>query len=440
MRKKEEIARKLASSIQFIDIGENILTKKEIYSLIIPNSQGYIEHKGVRTPTIPQSKINIGFKKESFDIINQCVDEILSFDHQSLGPLYSCLDDDYVKDILIKIIIDVEETTDSNKYNLIFLKINDFFKNLEIQTFFSYIKIGNFHVTREYDFHSFKIFPNDKENWKQYIGDEDSPRNQNILHRNLKDSSFFQSILELQVQAADEKKATKNTIQTTTDILNILRVLGALGIVHEGDVQLRSHDIWLINKKKDQSFRHAGFDDPGKLGSVFDFDRFAQENPSIISKLQSCFDLENSTPLERKMKNSLIWLGESIFESHYSHKLLKMIISIESLLLDSNDRGTKSYLLEERAAFLFGKNYTMRSYAADTISEAYSVRNYIVHSGDKHPIPFLLIKRLFFIAFQLNMIFLTSKKFEKFGDVLLEVKNKKFQKPIENDNQDTKKI
>ncbi len=439
MRQKEEIARKLASSIHYIDIGESVIAKKEIYSLIIPNFPGFIEHNGVRTPIIPQSKINLGFKKEALDIIHQCVDDILGFKHQSFGPLYCCLDDDYVKESLIKIIIDIEENSDPNKYNLVFLKINDFFNNLDIQTFFSYVKIGNFRVTKEYDFHSFKIFPNDRENWKKYIGDENSQRNQNILDRNLKDSSFFLSILEIQVQAVDDKKATIITMQTATDILNILRVLGARGIVHEGDAQLRSHDIWLVNKKTRHSFRHAGFDDPGKLGPVFDFDLFTKDNPLVVSKLQSCFNPEKSTPLERKIKNSLIWLGESILESHLSHKLLKMIISIESLLLDSNDRGTKSYLLEERAAFLFGNNYVMRSYAADTISEAYSVRNYIVHSGDKHPIPLLLIKRLFFIALQLNMIFLTSEKFEKFGDVLLEVKNKKFQKPVEKENQETNK-
>lgn len=434
MRQKEEIARKLASSLQHIDLSESNLLNNEKYSFVIPNSPGYIEHNGVRTPIVPKSKINLGFKKEALDIIQQCVDDILDIEYQTLGALYGCLDDEHVKDCLLDIIIEVEENKDPNKYNLILPKINDFLKNLELFTFNSYIKIGNLKVTKIYDFHSFKLFPNNEETWKMFIGDQNTLRNQNVLARSANDSSFFLSVLEIKVKAIDQKKATKIAIQTVRDLLNVLKVLGAKGIVYEGDDQLRSHDIFLINEKNGHSYRHAGFDNVGKLGPIFDFDLFAQKNPRVVSKLKLCFNFEKATPLERKTINSLIWLGESIDEPHISHRLLKMIISIESLLLDSNDRGTKSYLLEERAAFLLGKNYEMRCYIADTIKEAYTVRNFIVHSGDKHSIPFRLIKRLFFFAFQLNMLFLTSEQFEVFEDIRIEVKNNKFRKPLESNS------
>jgi hypothetical protein len=432
MRQKEEIAKNLASSISYIDIAEYELSKKEDYPLIIPNHPNFIELNGVKTPIIVRSKLNLGFKKKALEIIQRCVDDILSVEYQPFGALYNHLDDDYVKECLIDIIIEVEENNDPNKYNLILTKINVFFKNLELFTFSSYVKIGNFKVAHVHDFHAFKFFPNNKENWEKIIGTETTGRNQDILNHYLEDPIVFQSILELQIQALDQQKATKITMQNINDVLNIFKVLGAIGIVHEGEVQLRSHDVFLINKKTGDSYRHSGLDDIGKLGPIFDFDFFAQNNPQIISKLQLCFNSENATPLERKMINSLIWLGESLNEDHLSHKLLKMIISLESLLLDSNDRGTKSYLLEERAAFLLATNFEIRCSIANTIKEAYAVRNFIVHSGDKHPIPLILIKRLFFFAYQLNMLFLKSDKFQNFEDVRQEVKNLKFQKPTGN--------
>ncbi len=143
MRQKEEIAKKLASSIQHIDISGSQLLNKEQYSFIISNSPGFIEHNGIKTPIIPKSKISLGFKKEALRLIQQCVDDILSIEHPKFGALYHYLDDEHVKEIIIDIIIEVEENEDPNKYNLIFQKIRDFFKNLDLYYYDTFIKIGN---------------------------------------------------------------------------------------------------------------------------------------------------------------------------------------------------------------------------------------------------------------------------------------------------------
>jgi hypothetical protein len=414
MRQNEVIAKKLAESLSFIDIVEGEFSTKIFYQEKIIGSQG-----------------SIGFKREAISIIQGCVDDILGIKHSKFGPLYKSLDNEHVYNFLTEITSDAKKNPESNKYDLLLIKLDEFIKNLKIFTFSSYIKIGCLKVTKKHDFGSFKFFPNHEKFLEELTKEKEDHIRQKILRDFQKNSDFFSSVMELQVQALDEKQAKTKTLQNVVDILNIFKVLGAKGIIHEGETQLGYHDVYLLNHDTGTMHQIAQIENVGKIGALFDLDMFEQKNPHIVNKIKSCFNPEGPTPLERKMINSLIWLGESIYETHMSHRLLKMIISIESLLLDSDDRGTKSYLLEERAAFLLGNNYEVRCFVGDTIKEAYNVRNTIVHSGDKHPIPLRLIKRLLFVSHDLNMLFLTSGKYKTFEDIRVEVRNKKFQKITE---------
>jgi hypothetical protein len=407
MEQIEIIAGKLTKSIQFIDIVEGELPKTVFYPLKIFDSTK-----------------SIGFRREANYVIQNCVDDILEINHPEYGPLFRSLDHEHVYDFLTKIASNAKQNAESNKYDLLLNELDEFIKNLKIFTFHSYVKIGNLKIAKQYDFNTFKLFPNDQELWRKLSEGKDEATQQKISKYFQKNSDVFLSIMELQVKALDENQAKTQTLQMTIDVLNIFRALGAIGVIREGENPLAFHDIYLINQNTGILHQSAQIENMGKL-SIFDLDLFEKRNSIIIKKLQSCFDSNNASPLQIKMIKSLSWFGESICEFHPSQRLLKMIVSLETLLLDSNDRGSKSNLLKERAAFLLGKNYEVRNFVGDTVKEAYRVRNSIVHSGDKHPIPLRLIKRLLFVVHDLNMLFLVSGKYNSIEDIKIDVRDKK---------------
>jgi hypothetical protein len=407
MKQLEKIARKLTESLPFIDIVEGELSPAIFYPFKIFE--------------FPKS---IGFKREANTIIQGCVDDILDIQHSKYGPLFKSLDNEHVYDFLTKISSDVKQNPDSNKYNLLLRFLDDFIKNLKIFTFHSYIKIGNLKISKIYDFNSFKFIPINEIVFGELITWVDDEAKQKIIKDFQKDSNFFSAVMELQISALDEKHAKTKTLQNAIDILNVFKALGAIGIIHEGETQLSFHNIYLINQDTRFFYQMTHIENYGKIGAIFDIDSFGQDNLHLVKKLQSCFNLNNASPLERKMTKSLIWFGESLNEPHPSHRLLKMIIAIETLLLDSDDIGTKRSLLKERAAFLLGNTHEVRCLIEDTMEEAYRVRNSIVHSGDKYPIPLRLIKRVLWVVHDLNILFLTSEKFKTFEDIRIDVRKK----------------
>jgi hypothetical protein len=408
MTQLEDIAKKLSNSIQFIDIVEG-----ETSTTI------YYPHKKIL------QKNYVGFRREAISIIQSCTDQILDINHPKFGPLFNSLDNEYVYDFLIELTSDIRERNNSEGYDLFLKELEIFINNLKMFTFHTYVKIGMLKTQKIHDFSIIKIFPNDESFWKKITEGKNEKITQKIIKDFQKNSHVFTTIFDLQINALDEKQAKVKTLQKIADILNIFKFFGAKGVIREGEAPITFHEIYIKNLDTGFDYHNEQIENIGKFGKPFDLDLFEMQHPHIIEKLKVCFDPERANLLERKILTSLTWFGESIYEDHPSHQLLKLIISLEALLIDSSERGSKNKILQERAAFLLGNNEEVRQWFSDTIKEAYIVRNSIVHNGDKYPIPLKLIKRLIMTVHDLNVLFLTSKKIKNFEDIIFEVQNRK---------------
>lgn len=415
MKPNSEVVKKLVQSLDYIEIISDSPPRNGRYTFIRSNID---------------EKTKIGIKKEGLNLIHQCVDDILDTNFKTFGPLYSYLNEKFVFEFLIGKILKTKENADPNKYNLIYSALQEFLNKLVVTTFLCYGKIGNLKVSKIHDFSSFKIYPNNKEIFEQLWNDS-KEMTETVLEHFQEDREIYQSIIEIKVFAIDSNQAIEKTQHELTDILNVFKIFGAKGIFSEGCIDAQFDDVTAINQDTHTITRIAGVRNPGRLGPPFDLDEFDSENKKFTAKLSKIFNKETSSSFDKKILNSLIWLGDSIYEPNLSHRLLKMIISMESLLLDSDDRGTKIHLLEERAAFLLGQNYETRTLIADTIKQAYQLRNDIVHNGEKKPIPLRLIKRLFLFNYDLSLKLLTSDQFSSIKDLKNEVKFRKYKNELE---------
>ena len=415
MKPNSEVVKKLVQSLDYIEIISDSPPRNGRYALIRSNID---------------KKTKIGIKNEGLNLFHQCVDDILDTNFKTFGPLYSYLNEKFVFEFLISKIFETKENADPNKYNLINFALQEFLNKLVVTTYLCYVKIGNLKVSKIYDFSSFKIYPNNKEIFEQ-LWNNSKEMTETVLKHFQEDREIYQSIIEIKVFAIDSNQAIEKTQHELTDILNVFKIFGAKGIFSEGCVDAQFDDVTAINQDTHTITWIAGIRNPGKLGPLFDLDAFDSKNKKFTTKLAKIFDRETSSSFDKKILNSLIWLGDSIYELNFSHRLLKMIISMESLLLDSDDRGTKIHLLEERAAFLLGQNYETRTLIADTIKQAYQLRNDIVHNGEKKPIPLRLIKRLFLFNYDLSIKFLTTDKYSNMNDVKNEVRIKKYKNESE---------
>lgn len=86
------------------------------------------------------------------------------------------------------------------------------------------------------------------------------------------------------------------------------------------------------------------------------------------------------TSFENKKLQAVYWFGEAIDESEIHHKLLKNIIALESLFLDIKikEKGDKLGL---RASLVSQSDRNTMRHINRTISQAYRIRNNIIHNG-----------------------------------------------------------
>jgi hypothetical protein len=115
---------------------------------------------------------------------------------------------------------------------------------------------------------------------------------------------------------------------------------------------------------------------------IFPFDRsqldFLKKNGfTNFSKLMAKPD---PSELEVKILSSLHWYGLAIKDEQNVDKFVKLVIALESLLLDKDD-PSKKILLADRAAFLLGKDLKQRQEIYNSVAKAYSLRGEIVHEG-----------------------------------------------------------
>lgn len=235
----------------------------------------------------------------------------------------------------------------------------------------------------------------------------------------------------MHIVSAEEVNAREKAFYDLDHFINILRGLNErnkIWIEGEASPVLRSYFRYYEKTKK----LYFGFERlDAKKGMIepFDLDKLYRFKTQLMNRIERVLKKGNKTPMESKIINSLTWLGESVKEKDDVHKLLKMIIGLECLLLENE--ANKKYLLAERCAFLLGNRFEDRIKIKELIVEVYRLRNYIIHEGKRPNIRKKVLKGLFTLIRELNVKFLLSDEFKSMKDVREFVEQVKYGPKIE---------
>lgn len=246
------------------------------------------------------------------------------------------------------------------------------------------------------------------------------------FEKNAREKEFC--IAEVYASSAEEINAKEKAFYDLDYFLNILRVLGRRNPIWiEGEnIPIYRFYFSYNRNKKELSGKSERVD--AKINPI-DLDKLYRLNPQLMNRIESVLKKKSRTSIESKIVNSLTWLGESVKEKDDVHKLLKMIIALECLLLEKE--ANKKYLLADRCAFLLSNTFENRIKIKELVEDVYELRNDVVHEGKRLNIRKKVLKGLFMLISELNIKFLLSDEFKSMKAVQKFVERCKYGSEIE---------
>jgi hypothetical protein len=335
---------------------------------------------------------------------------------------------DYIRNQLIEITVNALVNHKEKKDVEIINEITHFFKDIKSFEREYFVGLGNFIVKNDYHFGLLRIIPNKKESIEKNFSQEWKERGESNQIFNLLGEEGKEKILSIAIiscSTVDDKKGAEISLSIIRQHLNILQCFSPEGIFIEGAPTRDWYQYIVYDINEDRCRMAMGNKRGGNYYNPFDFDVFVEKHGELYKKLDSALKSDSPHCLERKIIFSLDWLGDSRFEDNTHHRLVKLMIALESLLLDNHDVA-KRILLEERAAFLFSKEYEKRIQIKEIIGESYRIRNEVVHTGNKKNVSLELLENVSFLIQILNLEIILSDKYETFTDIIKYVEKEKY--------------
>lgn len=403
MKTKEAIKKELLKAVEHTEMIES--SKLNYFEI-------HMEYASFsKRPTEYENKA-FAFKKTAIQHINNAVD-ILFNQKEEFKDLVS---KEFVEEKFGNIIEDVLFNNEiNNKNNVIIMEVDKFLKEIQREAveFVIFFNVKNLRCSNVYDFGKVKLYPN------QTTAKEDIEKNLDQDSVNIFSESpenVFQgadSIAGVHIKTFEGFKAVELAYTNLEQLLGIFRGFSGSKIWIGGE----SPAIYLVT---------AGFNK-----NTGDFFWLRQASDSVASwecdldllhknktfeVVEKLLREQERTKLENKIIDSLVWLGESVRESDNIHKLLKLIISLEVLLIE--EEYNKKSLLGERCAFLLEKEYKKRLEIINFVEEMYRIRNKTVHEGKRPYIQQERIRYLSEIIMKVvSRLLLLSDEFESFKEV-----------------------
>lgn len=412
MKLNVKIAHSLLKAIKEIDLIDEPLAADILFGFI--KDTPYIQ--------VYSSDYSIGYKCDSIELIKKAVNE--AWDYKINGIfLINFVSEDFVLKEFNELLYRVKISKDSNEYNLIINEVNSFFNRLNVENYLIFYKIYNLKCSILLNLKDIKIFsPEDS-----YLIDKLSEYKIEISNKLLVDSSSDKNnycIAEISVKAIEVKKANEIAFLKIKEFLNIFSLIaGSENIYIEGEPTHVFKKSFAISVDKKRFHGMSEILVSKKQEKPIDLEQFKESK--LFTWYISILQKEHLSPLEDKILNSLNWLGEANKEIDIYHKILKMIISLECLLLEK-ERGGKLFLIEERASLILDNTYEKRIKNRNLIREAYQIRNNIVHGGKKSFIKRNLLNHLSYVILSLNLKIIRTENFKKFDDITKYVESLKY--------------
>lgn len=405
MKTKEKITGELLKAIEYIDKSNDPNDVIEFHK-----SGKYYE---ITTNSVKDG-IVIAYKQEALQYIEEALNHVFDF-RKDLSEIVS---EEFVMRKLKEIIKNALLNEDPNKNNLIISDVEALLGNIRNKDNYTiFTRVFNFKCSKIYDFGNVKLYPN-KAVFMEELGDKCPLDNglidflEKYLEKNASDKKFC--IAEVYVSSAEETNAKEIAFYDLDHFLNILRVFDRRNPIWIEGENIRMYRFYFSCNRDKEKFS-GKFESLDAKINRFDLDKLYKINPQLMNKIESVLKNENRTSIESKIVNSLTWLGESVKEKDDVHRLLKMIIALECLLLEKE--ANKKYLLAERCAFLLSNRFEDRIKIKKRIEDVYELRNDIVHEGKRLNIRKKVSKDLFTLISEVNIKFLMSDEFKSMKDV-----------------------
>jgi hypothetical protein len=420
MKTKDKITGELLKAIEYIDISNDPRDVLEFH-----NSRNYYE-----ITNFVNDGIVIAYTQEALQHLEEALNHVFDF----RNDLSKILSEVFVMRNLKEIIKNALLNEDPNKDNLIISDVEKFLSKIEKEDFIYFLRVFNLKCSKTYDFGTVRLYPN-KTVFMKAVGEKYhlNKKEIEILDKYIekKESDKEHCIAEVHILSAEEVNAREKAFYDLDHFINILRCLNErnkIWIEGEASPVHRSYFRY-YEKTKNLCFGFERLDEKNGMIEPFDLDKLYGFNPQLMNRLESVLKRENRTSMESKIINSLTWLGESVKEKDDVHKLLKMIIALECLLLENE--ANKKYLLAERCAFLLSNRFEDRIRTKELIVDVYGLRNATIHEGKRPNIRKNVSKGLFTLIRKLNVKFLLYDEFKSMKDVREFVEQVKYGPKIE---------
>jgi len=420
MKTKEEITKELLKAIENVDISNDPSDKERFLDCG--------EYRVVTHTDTGGENIIVAYKEKALQCIKAALNTVFDFD----SNFCDLVSEEFVKNELEEIIKKALLDRDPNKNNIIIKEVGRFLKSVRKEESVFFTRVINLKSSKTYDFGNVKIYPGEA-TFIEEISKNcalDDHQEHSLSEEFKREVRAKYSIAEVHISAAEKIKTAEKAFYNLDQFLNILRVFCDAQIWIEGDA-IPERRSYFCYKKTTRTFSetHQHSDAELRIRS-FDLDELYELNPKLMNKIENILKKGNRNQLENKILNSWIWLGESVKEIDDTHKLLKMVISLEALLLEK--WADKRCLLAERSVFLLGdKNFDERIKIKKFIDEVYKVRSGIVHEGTRPNIRKRVLDNLFAIIRDLNIKILMTDEFESMEDIEKFVERCKYSSEIE---------
>lgn len=221
--------------------------------------------------------------------------------------------------------------------------------------------------------------------------------------------------------AGETEKAQRIALHKVELSLNILRLYDytkEIGIQREFFTSFGRENIYHQNVRTKTVGSSHGAPPP------FHFFPYYVDKPKLnlmrkkmkLSQFNKLLRGVQSTKLSQKLAMSIYWYGLGIKDKKKVDRFVKLIVALESLLLEKKDR-LKKQVLQDRAAFILGRDKKTREKVYELVGKMYSIRSDIVHEG-KHDVSeedtLTLIALLRTLIFEMMSI---SKRLQSLKDI-----------------------
>ena len=242
---------------------------------------------------------------------------------------------------------------------------------------------------------------------------------------NQRQSDFIRNnvkvLATVEATAGETEKARKIALHKVESSLNILRLYDytrEIGIQREFFTAFGREDIYYQNVRTKTVGSSHGVPPPVRLFPYY-VDRSKlnlMRKKMKLSQFNKLLRGVQSTKLAKKIAMSIYWYGLGVKDKKEVDRFVKLIVALESLLLGKKDR-LKKQVLQDRAAFILGRDKKTRETVYELVGKMYSIRGDIVHEG-KHDVSeedtLTLMALLRTLIFEMMFI---SKRLQSLNDI-----------------------